>query len=104
MCSGKRYSTYLIYSEPYKRSEGVGAGRVPRPRSVWTATIMDCEKVEGEIVNVGSEEEVTLEELGRRVVALANSSSAIHLAGFRPHTPLDAFLREVIEYRRVISE
>ncbi|HEV3468944.1 MAG TPA: GDP-mannose 4,6-dehydratase [Pyrinomonadaceae bacterium] len=87
--------------------------------------LMDREEATGQVFNVGSNEEVSIMELARRVKELAGSDSEIvtvpyaeayeegfedmprrvpdiskvsALVGFRPAMPLDGILQSVIEY------
>ncbi|HEV2707732.1 MAG TPA: GDP-mannose 4,6-dehydratase [Pyrinomonadaceae bacterium] len=87
--------------------------------------LMDKEEAVGGVYNIGSNEEVTIMELARRVKELTNSTSEIvrvaydeayeegfedmprrvpdiskinALVGFRPEMSLDGILRKVIEY------
>ncbi len=86
--------------------------------------LLDCDAAVGEVVNVGTDEEVTIFELAKRIRTLAESDSEIvfvpyeeayaegfedmlrripdlakleRLTGFRPRTPLDATIRDVLE-------
>ncbi len=81
----------------------------------------------GQIFNIGSDEEVTIEELARRVIRITGSKSEIvfvpydqayeagfedmlrrvpslekigRLIGYRPKTSLDEIIRKVVEYQR----
>ena len=92
------------------------------------AALLDAPGAEGEVVNVGSDEEVSILELAERVRAAAGSSSEIvlvpydeayaegfedmrrrvpdlrkleRLVGFRPRTPLDAAIRDVLAEERL---
>jgi UDP-glucose 4-epimerase len=87
------------------------------------ALLMECPAARGEVVNVGSQEEVTILELARRVQALAGGGGEIRLVpydqaygdgfedmrrrvpaldkvrrlvGWRPRRTLDDILRDVI--------
>lgn len=89
--------------------------------------ICDCREAVGKVVNLGSNEEVTMTELARQVIALADSKSTIEyvpyekaygpgfddmqrrvpniervvqLIGWRPRHKLDDIIRQVIEDRR----
>ncbi len=89
--------------------------------------LMDNPDAVGEIFNIGSSEEVTIEELALRIISLTNSSSPVHfvpyeeayesgfedmrrrvpdtskikaLLGFAPASHLDDILRDVIGYFR----
>jgi nucleoside-diphosphate-sugar epimerase len=93
--------------------------------------LMDCREAEGEVVNVGSDDEITIEQLAHQVAILANSSSELRLipyaavyptdfedmqrrvpaldklerlTGLQPRTPLDTILQSVIDYQRAHSE
>lgn len=90
-------------------------------------SLLDCPEANGEIFNVGNPEEVTIEELARRVIALSDSNSPItylpyeeayeagyedmrrrvpsieklsKLTGYQPQMKLDGILKAVIEYER----
>jgi UDP-glucose 4-epimerase len=89
--------------------------------------LMDCPAAVGEVVNIGTEESVTIRQLAEKVVALTGSSSPIRqvsyeqaygrpfddmlirkpdlskirrLIGYRLRYDLDQSLRQVIEYER----
>jgi UDP-glucose 4-epimerase len=89
--------------------------------------LMNCRAAEGKVVNVGSDQEVSIEELARRIVSVLGSSSAIRhvpyeqvyggdfedmqrrvpslrrigqLIGWRPTRDLDGILRDVADYIR----
>lgn len=89
--------------------------------------LMSCPTAVGEVVNIGNDEEISIESLADLVKKSTHSSSPIHfvsyndayapgfedmqrrvpcldklksLTGFRPTTGLDAIVREVIEYFR----
>jgi UDP-glucose 4-epimerase len=91
-------------------------------------SLLDAPRAEGEVVNVGSDEEVSILELAQRVRDAAGSRSEIvlvpydeayaegfedmrrrvpdlskleRLAGFRPRTPLDDAIRDVLEALRM---
>lgn len=93
--------------------------------------LMDRKEAEGEIVNVGGDEEISIRDLAARVLALMGSPSPIRLVpysevyprdfedmqrrvpsleklerltGFRPRTGLDEILRTVIESLRANPE
>jgi UDP-glucose 4-epimerase len=86
-----------------------------------------CPRAAGQVVNVGNDEEVTIDELARRVVSRTGSSSTIvhvpyeqvfpsgfedmerrrpdlrkleDLVGWRPRRSLDEILDDIIAYRR----
>ena len=86
--------------------------------------LIDCPAAEGQVVNVGSDEEVTIEALARRVIGLTGSRSTIEyvpydaayvegfedmrrrapdlsraqkLVGYRPTRTLDQIIRSVID-------
>lgn len=89
--------------------------------------LMNCERADGEVVNLGSEEEVSINELAKRVRAMANPRAeivripyeeaygkgfedmnarrpslkkALSLIGFRTKRDLETILRDVTEYAR----
>lgn len=89
--------------------------------------IMEHPKSAGEVYNLGSDEEISIVNLAKRIVALAGSSSTISyiphsqvygegfedmerrcpdvskarkLIGYRPKTSLDEIVKKVIEYER----
>lgn len=89
--------------------------------------LMDCDAAVGQVVNVGSEESVTIDELADKVIALTGSKSAKRyisyeeaygrpfddmlirqpdlakirgLIGYRPSCTLEQTLRQIIEYER----
>lgn len=89
--------------------------------------LMECPQAAGQVVNVGNDEEVTIDELAARVVARTGSRSAIvhvpydrvfphgfedmerrrpdlskleRLVGWRPRRTLDEILDDVIAFRR----
>jgi len=91
-------------------------------RAMWA--LMNEPRAEGEVVNIGGVEPVTMLELAQRVKALAGSASEIilvpydkaygpgfedirarvpdltkiqNLVGYRPEIPLDAILRDMVE-------
>jgi UDP-glucose 4-epimerase len=93
--------------------------------------LVDRKDAEGEVVNVGGDEEISIEGLARRVLALTKSASPIRLVpysvvypkdfedmlrrvpsldklhaltGYRPTTSLDTILERVIEYQRANPE
>ena len=86
-----------------------------------------CPRAAGQVVNVGNDEEVTIDELARRIVSRTGSSSTIvhvpyeqvfpsgfedmerrrpdlrkleDLVGWRPRRSLDEILDDIIRYRR----
>ena len=90
-------------------------------------TLMDCPSALGQVLNVGSQERVTVEDLARRVIARTGSSSTIRyipysqafgpgyedmrhrapsldkiraLTGYTPKTSLDEIIDSVIAYIR----
>ena len=94
-------------------------------RAVWA--LMNEPRAEGEIVNIGGVEPVTMLELARRILTLTGSASELvlvpyeqaygpgfedirtripdltkirNLIAFRPEIPLDAILRDMIEDAR----
>jgi UDP-glucose 4-epimerase len=91
-------------------------------RAVWA--LMNEPRAEGEVVNIGAAEPVTMLDLARRIKALTGSASEIalvpyekvygrgfedirtrvpdltkiqRLIGYRPEIPLDAILRDMVE-------
>jgi UDP-glucose 4-epimerase len=91
--------------------------------------LMRTEAAIGEVFNIGSNEEVTIEELARRVVAITGSSSPLtyvpyeqayeegfedmlrrvpsiekieRCIGFRPTTSLNEIIQKVVEYERAM--
>jgi UDP-glucose 4-epimerase len=89
--------------------------------------LIRTEKAIGQVFNIGSNEEVTIEELARRVIALTGSKSEIVYVpydkayeegfedmlrrvpalekigayiGYKPTTPLDEIIRKVIAYQK----
>lgn len=90
------------------------------------ARLLRCEAAAGEVVNVGSDHEVTILHLAQRVLALTQSSASIafvprtaargrtadviarvpdltklkNLTGVVPHTPLDAIVANVVQAMR----
>lgn len=93
--------------------------------------LMDCEDAIGEVFNIGSEEEITMNELAERVREFAHSSSAIdhvpydeaygsgfedmrrrtpdisklaRYIGYAPTMTTDDVIREIVEYRRTILD
>ncbi len=89
--------------------------------------LVDCKDAEGEIVNIGGVEEISIADLARRVLAATKSASPIQLVpysvvypkdfedmlrrvpsidklaaltGYRPTTSLDTILTRVVEYQR----
>jgi len=90
-------------------------------------SLMEAPEAEGEVFNIGNDEEITMRELARRVCALTGSEAGlvyvpyeevygegfedmrrrtpdIHklhtVVGYRPHFTIDDVLREVIAYYR----
>ncbi len=93
--------------------------------------LMELEAAVGQVFNVGSDEEITIRELARRVVDFAGSASEIRLVpyeeayevgfedmprrvpdlsrihrliGYRPERSLDDIIRSVVEYYRLRRE
>ena len=89
--------------------------------------LADCPAAEGQVFNIGSQEEVTIEELARRIIALSGSDSRIvyvpydrayekgfedmrrrmpgidkvrNTIGWQPQVSLDGILQRVIDYYR----
>lgn len=89
--------------------------------------LMECPAAVGEVVNVGSQEEITIEDLARKVISLVGNGStlsytpydqayeagfedmprrvpdtakAARLIGFKVTRDLDGIIRDVIEYCR----
>jgi UDP-glucose 4-epimerase len=89
--------------------------------------LLDCDRATGEIFNLGNTEEVTIEDLAKRVIAACNSQSKIvHIPytdaygpgfedmfrrvpdiskagswiGFNPKRSLDTIINSVVEYER----
>ena len=89
--------------------------------------LADCPAAEGQVFNIGSQEEVTIEELARRIIALSGSDSRIvyvpydrayekgfedmrrrmpgidkvrNTIGWQPQVSLDSILQRVIDYYR----
>lgn len=89
--------------------------------------LLDCDRAPGEIFNLGNTEEVTIEDLAKRVIAACNSQSKIvHIPytdaygpgfedmfrrvpdiskagswiGFSPKRSLDTIINSVVEYER----
>jgi UDP-glucose 4-epimerase len=89
--------------------------------------IKDCREAVGQVVNLGSNEEVSMTELAKRVIALSNSRSTIEyvpydkaygpgfddmqrrvpniervqtLIGWQPEYDLDAIIRQVVDDKR----
>lgn len=94
------------------------------------AKLVRQEKAVGEVFNIGSDEEVTIEELARRVIQLTGSSSSLvyvpyekayeegfedmlrrvpslnkigALIGYRPKTSLDQIIEKVIEFQKAMA-
>ncbi len=98
---------------------------------VWALThLMDHNSSVGQVFNVGSQEEVTIEELARRVIAITKSRSAVQFVpyeeayeegyedmpkrvpdttklreatGFAPTLNLNQIIESVVEHQRMIS-
>ncbi len=93
--------------------------------------LMDSDRAVGEVINVGNTEEITIEDLARRVKQRTGSSSAVEyipydqayepgfedmmrrvpsveklqsITGFRPQTPLDEIIDRVASHMREKSE
>ena len=93
-------------------------------------TLVDCEAAVGEVINVGSDEQVSIEQLADRVLTLTGSPSEkryltyeeaygrpfddmmarmpslakIHrLIGYRPEYDLDETLKQIIDWERRLS-
>jgi UDP-glucose 4-epimerase len=93
--------------------------------------LMELEAAVGQVFNVGSDEEITIRELARRVVDFAGSASEIRLVpyeeayevgfedmprrvpdlskihrliGYRPERSLDDIVRSVVDYYRLRSQ
>lgn len=91
------------------------------------ATLIDCQQAFGQVVNIGNDEEVTMNALARRIIDLTGSASTIEhipyeqayvagfedmrrrvpdlsrakgLIGYEPAYKLDDILRGVIEYSK----
>jgi len=91
--------------------------------------LMECEEANGEVVNIGGTEEISISELAERIKSIAGSKSEIiyvpyeqvygkdfedmmrrvpsseklnSLIGFVPQTPLDTILEKTVEYFRSI--
>jgi len=90
--------------------------------------LMDCEKAIGEVVNIGGTEEISIQDLARKIITIAESRSSIEfipydqafgkdfedmqrrvpgidkarqLIGFDPQTNLDTIIRNVVRsFRR----
>jgi UDP-glucose 4-epimerase len=92
--------------------------------------LVRVEKAVGEVFNIGSNEEITIEELARRVIQLVGSKSRIEYVpydkayeegfedmlrrvpsiekigaavGFRPKTSLNQIIEKVVEYQRAMA-
>ncbi|MDX2162282.1 MAG: GDP-mannose 4,6-dehydratase [bacterium] len=125
-----RFAGWAVKGEPIKvYGDGAQQRCFCNVRNVVTAiaALAESEAALGEVVNIGSQEEISILQLAERVRDRADSASAIHmipyeeayevgfedfrrrvpslekvrrLIGWEPTTPLDETIDQIVEYQR----